>query len=86
MTTIIVCIPVAPYTNARKVCEDIENREFDDYKELSVLLDKELGVDHEDEDTDKPTFFLLTDFMDECNDQYFNVENHFISYVKINEE
>jgi len=81
--TIIVCIPVAPYLNARKVCEAIESRVFDDYKELRVLLDKELGVDHDDEDTDRPIFFSLTDFMDKCNDQYFNAESYFISYVKI---
>jgi hypothetical protein len=79
--TIIVCIPVEPYTNARKVCEAIESRAFDDYKELRTHLDKELGVDYEDEDN--PIFFSLTDFMDECNDQYFNAESYFISYVKI---
>lgn len=80
--TIMVAIPVA-YDNARKVCEAVENTNFDDYKELRSHLDKELDVDYEDEETDKPVFFSLTDFMDECNDQYLNLENYFITYVKI---
>jgi hypothetical protein len=50
---------------------------------LRNQLDTELGVDYEDEETDKPVFFSLTDFMEECNDQYLNMEKYFISYVKI---
>lgn len=80
--TIMVAIPT-DYTNARKVCEAIESIPFDDYVKLRNHLDKELGVDYEDEETDKPVFFSLTDFMDECNDQYLNLENYFITYVKI---
>lgn len=80
--TIMVCIPIA-YTNARAVCNNIENGEYKSMVELRNQLDKDLGVDYEDEETDKPVFFSLTDFMEECNDQYLNHENYFISYVKI---
>jgi len=80
--TIMVCIPV-DYTNARAVCNSIENQEYKSMVELRSQLDKDLGVDYEDEETDKPVFFSLTDFMEECNDQYLNHENYFISYVKI---
>lgn len=80
--TVMVAIPT-DYTNARDVCNLIENQEYKSMVALRDQLDKELGVDYEDEETDKPVFFSLTDFMEECNDQYLNMENYFISYVKI---
>jgi hypothetical protein len=80
--TIMVCIPT-DYTNARAVCNNIENGEYKSMVELRSQLDKDLGVDYEDEETDKPVFFSLTDYMEEANDQYLNHENYFISYVKI---
>jgi hypothetical protein len=80
--TIMVCIPT-DYTEARKTCELIQNDVYQSYKDLRDYLDKELEVDYEDEETDKPVFFELNDFMDESNDQYLNHENYFISYVKI---
>ena len=80
--TIMVCIPIA-YTNARAVCNNIENGDYKSMVELRNQLDKDLGVDYEDEETDKPVFFSLTDYMEEANDQYLNHEKYFISYVKI---
>lgn len=80
--TVMVAIPT-DYTNARDVCNLIENQEYKSMVALRDQLDKELGVDYEDEETDKPVFFSLTDFMEECNDQYLNMENYFISYVEI---
>lgn len=80
--TVIVCIPV-DYTNARAVCNNIENQEYASMVALRSQLDKELDVDYEDEETDKPVFFSLTDYMEEANDQYLSHENYFISYVKI---
>lgn len=80
--TVMVCIPV-DYTNSRKVCELIQNCEYDSMVDLRNYLDKELEVDYDDEETEKPIFFDLNDFMDECNDQYLNIENYFISYVEI---
>ena len=76
----IVAISV-DYSNARKVCNQIENQEFSSYKELRDLLNRELEVD--DEVGNQPQFFSLTDFMEECNDQLFNFEGTFISYVKV---
>lgn len=81
--TVMVAIPVDPYHNARKVCELIQDQVYQSYKDLRDYLDKELGVDYEDETTDKPVFYNLNDFMDECNDQLFNLENYFIGYVQI---
>ena len=80
--TVMVAIPT-DYTNARDVCNLIENQEYKSMVALRNQLDTELGVDYEDEETDKPVFFSLTDFMEECNDQYLNLEKYFISYVKI---
>jgi hypothetical protein len=80
--TVMVAIPT-DYTNARFVCNLIENQEYKSMVALRNQLDTELGVDYEDEETDKPVFFSLTDFMEECNDQYLNMEKYFISYVKI---
>ena len=80
--TVMVAIPT-DYTNARVVCNNIENQECKSMVALRDQLDKDLGVDYEDEETDKPVFFSLTDFMEECNDQYLNMEKYFISYVKI---
>lgn len=76
---LMVCIPV-DYTNARAVCNNIENQEYTSMVALRNQLDKDLDVD---EETDKPLFFLLTDYMEVANDQYLNHENYFISYVKI---
>ncbi len=80
--TVMVAVPVA-YHNARKICELIENQEYKSMADLRIQLDKDLDIDYDDDETDKPTFFSLTDFMDECNDQFLNMLNYFISYVKI---
>lgn len=80
--TVMVVVPVA-YHNARKICNLIEKQEYKSMADLRIQLDKDLDIDYDDDETDKPTFFSLTDFMEECNDQYLNLENYFISYVKI---
>ena len=80
--TVMVAVPVA-YHNARKICNLIEKQEYKSMADLRIQLDKDLDIDYDDDETDKPTFFSLTDFMEECNDQYLNLENYFISYVKI---
>ena len=77
---VMVAIPVEPYDNARKVCELIQEQVFETYQDLRNELHYQLGVQDEDE---KPSFYSLNDFMDECNDQLFNLENYFISYVQI---
>ena len=80
METIIVAIPVG-YGNARQACNLIENQVFESYGSLRTYLDKELDL-NEDDDS-QPQFFSLSDFMEECNDQLFNFEGTFISYVKV---
>ncbi len=80
--TVMVAIPV-DYTNARKTCELIQNQVYQSYLDLRNYLDKELEVDYEDEETEKPVFHNLNDFMDESNDQYLNLEGYFIGYVQI---
>lgn len=78
--TLMVVIPV-DFHNARKVCENIQNNTYASSSELRDHLNKELEVDTKTEE--HPMFFDLNCFMDECNDQYLNVENYFISYVEI---
>ena len=78
--TVIVVISV-DYSNARKVCEQLENQQFASTTELREVLNLELETDEEDKN--QPQFFSLSDFMDECNDQYINLENSFISYVNL---
>ena len=76
----IVAISV-DYSNARQVCNLIENQVFESYGSLRKYLNEKLLVDEEDEN--QPQFFSLSDFMEECNDQLFNFEETFISYVTV---
>ncbi len=76
----IVAISV-DYSNARQVCNLIENQVFESYGSLRKYLNEKLLVDEEDEN--QPQFFSLSDFMEECNDQLFNFEGTFISYVTV---
>ena len=76
----IVAISV-DYSNARQVCNLIENQVFGSYGSLIKYLNEKLLVDEEDEN--QPQFFSLSDFMEECNDQLFNFEGTFISYVTV---
>jgi len=78
----MVAIPVDPYHNARKVCELIQDQVYQSYKDLRDYLNNELEVD-QDSDDEQPSFYDLNNFMDECNDQFFNLENYFIGYVQI---
>lgn len=82
MKTIIVAISV-DYVNPRKVCNLIENKVFETYNDLRNVLNSELEV--EENDVNQPQFFTMTEFMEECNDQYFDFEGTFISYVNLKE-
>lgn len=81
MKTIAVVAISTEFKNARKVCELIESQEFESYQELRDYLTELLEI-KKDYDQ-QPQFFTLTDFMDECNDQLFDIEKNFISYVTI---
>lgn len=78
--TVMVVIPI-DFHNARKVCENIQNDTYASSSELREYLNEELDIT--DETEEHPMFFNLNDFMDECNDQYLNMESYFISYVEI---
>jgi len=79
----IVLIP-ADRTDARKVCEGIENTVFANSNELKETLIKELGT------LDGVTIYDISEFMDEFNnsdDDYAGLKDsigsEFISYVKV---
>ena len=78
MTIVVISVD---YSNARQVCNLIENQVFESYGSLRKYLNEKLLVDEEDEN--QPQFFSLSDFMEECNDQLFNFEGTFISYVTV---
>lgn len=80
MKTTIVAISVNFY-DARKVCNLIQEQVFETYQDLRNYLTIHLEIDEDDEE--QPQFFSLDDFMEECNDQLFNFEGTFISYVKV---
>jgi|688.fasta_scaffold926476_2 hypothetical protein len=83
METCIVLISV-DYSNARKVCNIIENQKFDNRQELNKTIKEQL-VDCDGDGG--VSIFRLTDFMEEVNDQYLDVlTEHFISYVHVNLE
>lgn len=81
MKNIFVVTISVDYDNPRKVCELIEAQTFGSFNDLRNVLNSELGVEKNDEN--QPQFFSLTDFMDECNYQYLDLESVFISYVKV---
>ena len=80
MKTTIVAISIS-FTNARAVCNLIQEQTFDTYQDLRNYLTTHLQIDEDHED--QPQFFSLDDFMEECNDQLFNFDNVFISYLTV---
>lgn len=82
MKTFIVLIPLEENVEARQQCELIENNLYiiDNVNAYNVLLEVnkslglELGSNFEVE--------TLTDFMDRVNDEEFNPDNYFMSYVR----
>jgi hypothetical protein len=82
MKTIIVVIP-CKYTNARKVCESIQNGTYKTESKLIEVLKSELEFE---EEATKPMVLNMSDFMDLVNDQELdNLSDCFISYVTIEE-
>ena len=82
MKTNIVIIPVF-YSNARKVCELIQNGIYKTETKLIEVLKKELEFE---EEAIKPMVLNMSDFMDLVNDQELdNLTGSFISYVTIEE-
>ena len=81
METCIVLISVVN-SNARKVCEAIENQKFDSRESARETIKAQL-----DDYEGGVSILRLTDFMDEVNNQELdNLQFSFISYVHINLE
>lgn len=86
MRTFIVLIPVKGNTNARKQCENIENLKIErngsvQKTELDI---KKAVIEFINDDTyplDNIEVEPLTDFMDRVNNEEFNPDDYFISYV-----
>jgi len=77
-----IVIISADHDNAKAICQDIENKTFENCTELRNHLKNSLNSDVEDEPIDEPLFLELPDFVKEVNegtDYYFT--NEFISYV-----
>lgn len=80
--TLIVLISI-DFHNSRKVCEHIENTEYENKKQLSNDLQKKLDVQ---DFGDSALVYELTVFMDEVNNQTLdNLSEYFISYVQVKE-
>ena len=87
MKTFIILIPVTDSVDEpRKACEMVENTTFDfknekcDTVNATKILQKimfELGIEIDHNIEVEP----ITDFMDRCNNEEFNPDNYFISYV-----
>tara|TARA_R110000868_G_scaffold328647_1_gene589474 strand:- start:525 stop:779 length:255 start_codon:yes stop_codon:yes gene_type:complete len=79
MEACIVVISVMN-SNARKVCEAIENQKFDSRESAIETIKAQL-----DDCEGGVSIFRLTDFMDEVNNQELdNLQFSFISYIHIN--
>lgn len=73
MKTIIVLLGVGDFE--RKQAENIVNREFVHINELREDLFCDKGKNWFE--------FELTDFMDACNNQEIDLENYWVTYVKV---
>jgi len=86
MRTFIVLIPVEGNCDARKQCEDIENLKVEKNGSVQkTALDiKKAVIEFINDDTyplDNIEVEPLTDFMDRVNNQEFNPDDYFMSYV-----
>jgi hypothetical protein len=81
--TFIVCIPLEENHDARKQCENIENHTFklDNITAYNVRGEVIKLIDDDVYDLSTIEVEALTDFMDRVNDEAFNPDHYFISYV-----
>lgn len=80
MEKIFVVIVPVEYHNSRKVCEQMENFEFDSLESLGKHI-KSAGLDGSSGDI---LVYTLSDFMDGVNNQELDVlTDTFISYVRV---
>ena len=88
MKTYIVLIPLTNNNDARKQCETIENHKFDnpnfpcDTVNASKIKDMVIKlIDDDTYDLSGIEVEPITDFMELCNDELFDADSYFISYV-----
>jgi len=90
--TYIVLIPTG-ISNARKICEQYENSQFNQVGALNIknsltdtcklLYGDDFNTSIDDEGIiHEIEVETLTDFMDRCNDQELNLDEYFIGYVQ----
>jgi hypothetical protein len=86
MKTFIVLIPIEGNTDARGECEAIENMRFEptdfpcDTINAQKVRDK-LVLLMNDHSNNSVEVEPITDFMDRVNNEEFNPDNYFMSYV-----
>jgi len=80
MKTYIILIPVEQNNEARKQCEDIENLILQMPNPNSINVRNKILEQLDDNIIDMEVE-ALSDFMDRVNDEAFNVDDYFISYV-----
>lgn len=86
MRTFIVLIPLDENNSAREQCETIENHKFEigGSVQATALDVKKAVIEFINDDTyplDNIEVEPLTDFMDRVNNEEFNPDDYFISYV-----
>jgi hypothetical protein len=88
MKTFIVLIPLEENGDARKQCELIENMRFEptdfpcDTVNAQKVRDKVITlIDDDTYDLSNIEVEPITDFMDRVNNEEFNTDNYFMSYV-----
>lgn len=88
MKTFIVLIPLENNKNARKQCEDIENTKFEIDNNfcntVSALKIRDKVIEFIDDNTydlEDIEVEPISDFMDRVNNEEFNPDTYFISYV-----
>ena len=71
----IVLMRVRSNTNARKLCEHIENTTYEDIIEFRKSMGNKEGIE----------VYTMSTFMDMVNSQELdNLSNYFISYIRLN--
>lgn len=83
MKTLIVLIPLADNADARKQCENIESLRINDGstdEKVKEAIIKEIDDTY---NLSNIEIWEMTDFMDNVNNQEFEVEKYFMTYVLV---
>ena len=83
MKTYIVLIPLEENCDARKQCEQIENTKFS-LDNNSCIKIKKMVIELINDTTynlEGIEVWAISEFMEWCNDEQFNPDHYFMSYV-----